>query len=363
MSFVFNVKGQKGSIPSFGFGTATVADCIKSVRAAIQCGYRHIDTALLYNNQEDVGQAIKDSIAAGEVKREELFITTKVGFYPEACIGGKNNDEGVCKNSNTFIRFHKENKKGYEITCEAIDVCLKKLNLEYVDLMLIHNPCTELDDFKASSAPHAFELSNNAHLDQEERELILTKRLNAVNFNEEKAEAIRASTWKALEEAQKAGKVRFIGVSNYPTRLVKNMEKYADIMPCVNQLEFHPRASSPSLQALAKELGFILTAYGSCNSTTIEKRNDTVSHQVITKIAEKHGISNYALVLKWTLAKGVVVIPRSANSSHLEENKLSCIDGKTLSEDDIKQLDTLNEAHFYYWSPMPLLAPNTPKDL
>lgn len=361
--FSFEVKGQKGSIPSWGFGTATVADCKNSVRAAIQCGYRHIDTALLYNNQEDVGLAIKESIEAGEVKREDLFITTKVGFYPEACVGGKNGDEGVSKNSNTFIRFHRENRKGYEITNEAIDLCLKKLGLDYVDLLLIHNPCTELDDFRASSGPHAFELSNNTHLDQDERELLLSRRLNLVKFDEEKAERIRAATWKALEEAQKNGKTKYIGVSNYPTRLVKNMEKYALVMPCVNQLEFHPRASSPSLQALAKELGLVLTAYGSCNSTSIEKREETRSHSVVSAIAAKYNLSTYSVILKWTLAKGVVVIPRSAKASHLKENKDACTDGIKLTDDDIKQLDTLNEAHFYYWSPMPLLAPGSPQDL
>ena len=363
MSFSFSVKGQTGSIPSWGFGTATVADCKNSVRAAIQCGYRHIDTALLYNNQEEVGEAIKEAIEAGEIKREDLFITTKVGFYPEECLGGKNGDEGVSKNSNTFIKFHKENRKGYEITKEAIDLCLAKLGLSYVDLLLIHNPCTELDDFRASSGPHAFELSNNQHLDHEERELLLSRRLNNVKFNEEKAEKIRAATWKALEEAKKGGKTKFIGVSNYPTRLVKNMEQYADIMPCVNQLEFHPRASSPSLQALAKELGFVLTAYGSCNSASIEKRLETKSHQVVAAIAAKHNISIYSVILQWTLTKGVVVIPRSAKVSHLKENKEASTDAVVLSEDDIKQLDTLNEAHFYYWSPMPLLAPGSPKDL
>ena len=107
-----------------GLGTATLHNqvCIAAVRAAIKAGYRHIDTALLYNNQEAVGYAINKAIAAGEVKREELWVTSKVGFYPAEC-DGSNHWVAGC--------FHPENRKGKVNTLQAIDLCLKKLQLDY----------------------------------------------------------------------------------------------------------------------------------------------------------------------------------------------------------------------------------------
>lgn len=118
--------------PSIGFGTATLfhEQCTASVRAAIRSGYRHIDTALLYNCQAAVGKAIAEAIAAGEVTREELFVTTKVSFYPPGSTG-VGHFAPICFNPN--------NVKGAEVA--GIAECLQLLGLDYVDLLLIHNPC------------------------------------------------------------------------------------------------------------------------------------------------------------------------------------------------------------------------------
>lgn len=237
MSLSWRVKGQTGSFPALALGTATLFDdvCAGAVREAIRQGYRHIDTALLYDNQAAVGRGIREAIAAGEVTRAELFVTSKVGFYP-AGLGA----ESVM----VHIRRHDENEKGLEKTRAAVDLCLSLLGLEYVDLMLVHNPCTSAADYQASTCPHLFELGAGKALgphgpSDEERGIIMAHRLARANaqYDEAAAEAARAATWKALEEALAAGKCKAIGVSNYAPRLVAAMDAYATVQPAVNQLE------------------------------------------------------------------------------------------------------------------------------
>jgi diketogulonate reductase-like aldo/keto reductase len=360
-SFPFDVKGQKGSIPQLALGTATLFDdvCTGAVREAIRQGYRHFDTALLYNNQAAVGRGIREAIAAGEVTRAELFVTSKVGFYP-AGLGA----ESVM----THIHRHAENEKGLEATRAAIDLCLSLLGLDYVDLMLVHNPCTTQADYQASTCPHLFELAGRRALgphsaSPEERELIMAHRLKRANaeYNEPAAEAARAATWKALEEAHAAGKCRAIGVSNYPVRLVAAMDAYATVHPAVNQLELHPRFASPALRAMARERGFVLTGYGSGNSVMIERS------PVVAAIAARRGDSPLAVVLRWTLQHGVSIVPRTASPAHMAENlrvAAAAARGEgALDAADMAALDALNEAHPYYWCPMPLLPPGATKDL
>ena len=152
--FEFSVKGQAGKIPKIGLGTATLFDleCTNAVRTAIRAGYRHIDTALLYNNQAAVGEGIRQAIQAGEVTREELWVTSKIGFYPGSADG---------ENLWVPIVWHACNCKGKATTLEAVEYCLQLLGLEYVDLMLIHNPAAELCEYRASGAPHFFDLFHN----------------------------------------------------------------------------------------------------------------------------------------------------------------------------------------------------------
>ena len=350
MSLAFSVRGQAGSIPAVGLGTATLFDeqCTAAVRAAIQQGYRYIDTALLYNNQEAVGVAIAQAIAAGEVKREELFIVSKVGFYPAAADG---------TNTDVHIKFEPTNRKGHAETLAAVDLCLAKLQLPSVDLMLIHNPCTEIDEYQASSCPHNFELSKSRLLPAE-RKLILASRLATAHakFDAAAGDAARAATWRALEEAQAAGKCRFIGVSNYSPYLLQRMEAYAKVQPAVNQLELHPRASSPALRALAQSMGMVLTGYGSGNSAAIEKC------PVVAAIAAAHGVTPVAVTLAWTLQRGVGVIPRTANPAHMAENLKAA--ALTLSAGELAQLDAKNQAHFYCpWPARCPLPPPPPRPL
>ena len=359
-TFAFRVKGQSAAIPQLALGTATLHGdvCTEAVREAIRQGYRHIDTALLYDNQAAVGRGIREAIAAGEVTRAELFVTTKVGFYP-AALGA----EAVM----VHIRRHAENEKGLDKTRAAVDQCLSLLGLDYVDLMLVHNPCTAQADYQASTCPHLFELGQGRALgphgaSAEERDLIMAHRLTRANavYDEPAAEAARAATWKALEEALAAGKCKAIGVSNYPPRLVAAMDAYAAVQPAVNQLELHPRFSSPALRAMAKERGFVLTGYGSGNSVKIEQS------PVVAAIAARRGEAPLAVVLRWTLQHGVSVVPRTATPAHIAENlRVAAAAAKgegALDAADMAALDALNEAHPYYWCPMPLLPPGAKPD-
>ena len=344
MSVPFSVKGQHGSMPSSGFGTATLYNevCEKAVIDAIRAGYRLIDTALLYNNQEAVGRGIRAAIASGLVTREELWVTSKVAFFPAAHDG---------KNAWVPIAWHAENLKSEESVTSGVDLCLKLLGLDFVDLMLIHNPCTTLDDYTASSYPHCFELGGS-RLTTVERELVLSHRFASVKVDVAASEAVRAACWKALESARAAGKCRFIGVSNYSVPLLQAMEPYANVMPAVNQLELHPRFASPTLQAYAAKAHLALTAYGSGNSVKVEKS------AVVSRIAATHGCSPTAIVLRWTLQKGIAVIPRTSKPEKMAEN-VRVLSSSPLSDAEMVALDALNEDHPYYWHPAPLVPYGT----
>lgn len=354
MSFTFDVRGQEGQMPAVGLGTAAMRGekCVAAVRVAIQMGYRSFDTALLYSNQEAVGEAIRQAIEAGEVTRSELWITSKVGFYP-ATVDGPNSCWTPDPES-----FHKYNKKGLEDTACAIDLCLMQLKLDYVDLMLIHNPCTDINEYQACVCPLNFELLNSG-LSASERRMVLQSRLAAVQYGQREED--RAETWRALEAAQQLGKCRFIGVSNYPWQLIQAMESYATVMPAVNQLEMHPWFSSPALRAFARSRGMLLSAYGTGNCVTIAQR--TGKDEVLQRVAANRGLSPLAVVMHWTLQHGITVLPRSGNPDHMAENLRVAESPSLLTEAEMVEIDALNEAHPYYLWPVPLLAPGTAPDI
>lgn len=129
-------------------------------------------------------------------------------------------------------------------------------------------------------------------------------------------------------------------------------------LPSPPAQEFHPRCALPQLRAVAREMGMVLTAYGSGNSCSIEKS------EVVARCAARRGLTPHAVVLLWTLARGVAVIPRSANEAHIAANIAVAAAGATqLEEEDLLELDGLDQAHVYYWSGAPTLPPGTPPDV
>jgi len=168
----------------------------------------------------------------------------------------------------------------------------------------------------------------------------------------EKAKATRIASWKALEAAQRSGKSRKIGVSNYPAALLEEMKEYATILPYMNQLGLHPTYSSPKLQRVAKEMGCKLTGYGSGNSMLINHEYKHQSSLVVNDIAKRAGKSPMQVVLRWTLQKDIYVIPRSTSEKHIIENSPASLLSWELSNEEMTLLDGLNEDYPYYWDPL-----------
>ncbi|KAK5580867.1 hypothetical protein RB653_000891 [Dictyostelium firmibasis] len=190
------------NIPVIGLGTYLTedSDIEQSVRSAIEQGYRHIDTASYYKNEKKIGDTIKQLIKEGVVKREELFITTKVGTW----------------------------QHGYENALKAFEESLEKLQLDYLDCYLIHYPGTY------SELPKGESMSS-----------------------------LRSKTWKALEKLYNDGKVRSIGVSNYTESHLHELLSQCTIKPVMNQVEFHPYLFQESLLNYCKSNDIVLEAYGS----------------------------------------------------------------------------------------------------
>lgn len=246
-------------MPWFGLGVFKVedgAEVVNSVKWAIEAGYKSIDTAAVYGNEEGVGQGIKES----GVPREELFITTKVW----------NADQG------------------YESTLKAFDESMKKLGLEYLDLYLVHWP----------------------------------------------VEGKYKDTWRALETLYKEGKIKAIGVSNFQIHHLEDVIKDAEIVPMVNQVEYHPRLTQKELQAFCRQHSIQLEAWSPL------MQGKLLDDETLTEIAEKYGKSVAQVILRWDLQNEVVTIPKSVKEHRIYDN--ASIFDFELSQEEMERIDGLN---------------------
>lgn len=226
-------------IPLLGFGTFKVKegqDIERAVSTALDLGYRHIDTAMIYRNEEGVGRAV----AASGIDRSEIFVTTKAW-----------NDD-----------------QGYEPTLAAVDASLERLGMDYVDLYLVHWPKPQ----------HTVE------------------------------------TWRAMEEIQATGKARAIGVSNFLTHHLDLLLANANVVPSINQIQFHPHLQSPDLVEYCDERGIVIEAWGPLKQGLI------MDDATLTAIAEAHGATVPQVVLRWMLQRGIVAIPKSVTPSRIAQN-------------------------------------------
>jgi 2,5-diketo-D-gluconate reductase A len=267
------VKLNNGiEMPILGFGVFQVTDlaeCERSVMDAISTGYRLIDTAASYMNEEAVGNAIKKS----GIPREELFITTKLWIH----------------------------SNGYEETKRAFDNSLKKLQLDYLDLYLIHQPFGDV-------------------------------------YGE----------WRAMEELYKEGRVKAIGVSNFhPDRLI-DLIIHNEIVPAVNQIETHPFHQQNETQKFLEENNVQIESWG----PFAEGKNNIFHNELLLSIGKKHNKTIAQVILRWLTQRGVVAIPKSVRKERMEENfNIFDFDLSAEDMDAIKTLDTKTSSFFDHRDP------------
>jgi len=259
-------------MPILGFGVYQIQDanqCEQSVYDAIMAGYRLIDTAASYLNEEAVGRAIQQS----GVPREELFITTKLWVQDT----------------------------GYESTKKAFAKSLERLQLDYLDLYLIHQPFGDV-----------------------------------------------YGSWRAMEELYREGKIRAIGVSNFQNDRLVDLIIHNEITPAVNQVETHPFCQQIESAKLMKEHHVQIESWG----PFAEGRNNMFQNEVLVLIAEKYNKSVAQVILRWLTQRDVVVIPKSVHKERIIEN-FNIFDFELSQEDmdSITTLDTNNSLFFSHNDP------------
>src|SRR5882757_1078140 len=264
MTQVPNIKLNNGvEIPQFGSGVFQVppAETKQAVLQAFDAGYRHIDTAQMYQNEEGVGQAVADS----GLSRDEIFVTTKLNN------GGH----------------------GYESAIAALDESLRKLQLDHVDLYLIHWPLPHLDRY--------------------------------------------VETWKGFEKLLADGRARSIGVSNFQPAHLDRLAKETDTVPAVNQIELHPLLTQTELRKYHAEHGIATEAWSPI------AQGEVLGEQTITSLADKYGKSPAQVVLRWHLQVGNIVFPKSVNPDRMREN-INVFDFE-LADDDVDAIEAMDAGH------------------
>lgn len=262
------VKLNNGlEMPILGFGVYQIQDyeeCKKAVLNAIETGYRLIDTAASYKNEKAVGDAIKES----GINRKELFITTKLWIQ----------------------------KNGYEDTKKAFNNSLEKLQLDYLDLYLIHQP-----------------------------------------FGDYYGE------WRCMEELYKNGKIKAIGVCNFFADRLVDLIMHNEIVPAVNQVEVNPFYQKNDYQTIMNEYNVQMQSW----APFAEGRNNMFTNEILLSIAKKYNKSIAQIILNWLVKRNIVVIPKSVRKERMEEN-FNIFDFE-LDESDIKLISSLdkNESSFF----------------
>lgn len=258
MEFVTLNNGVK--MPILGLGTWDLRgkQCEKIVAGAIDEGYRLIDTAQMYQNEIEVGRGIKKS----GIKREKLFITTKL-YSPS---------------------------RSYKLAQKGIDESLRNLGLDYIDLMLIHEPYSEASEM-----------------------------------------------YGALEEAYREGKLRAIGVSNFKESFYKNFISSCTVVPAVNQVEAHVYFAQKNLQKVMAKYGTQLEAW----APFTEGRKNIFAEPLLKEIGRAHGKTSAQIALKYLVQKNIIVIPKSSKIERLREN-INIFDF-ALSDEEMQKIGTLDD--------------------
>uniref|UniRef100_A0A8C6DHJ1 NADP-dependent oxidoreductase domain-containing protein n=1 Tax=Moschus moschiferus TaxID=68415 RepID=A0A8C6DHJ1_MOSMO len=291
-------------IPVLGFGTfapleVTKSEALEVTKFAIEAGFRHIDCAHLYQNEEQVGQAIRSKIADGTVKREDIFYTSKLW--------------------STSLRP--------ELVRPALEKSLKNLQLDYVDLYIIHFPVA----LKPGEA------------------LLPTDENGKTIFDS----VDLCRTWEALEKCKDAGLTKSIGVSNFNHKQLEKILNKPGLKykPVCNQVECHPYLNQSKLLDFCKSHDIVLVAYGALGSQRLSKwvnQNHPVllEDPVLCDIAKKHKQTPALVALRYQIQRGIVVLAKSYNKNRIKEN-IQVFDFE-LTPEDMKTIDGLNRNLRYY---------------
>ncbi|XP_008207232.1 aldo-keto reductase family 1 member A1 isoform X1 [Nasonia vitripennis] len=287
-------------MPVVGLGTWQLneEDVEDAVTAALDCGYRHIDTAFIYENEEAIGRSLKKWFDDGN-ERENLFITTKLPFF-----GNRASDV------ETYLKLS-----------------LERLGLDYVDMYLIHAPIAFVKDEEEHKS--ARDEDGNVVLDMDTDHL---------------------ETWKAMEAQVENGLAKSIGLSNFTEAQILNIIENSEIKPSNLQVELHAYFQQRSLREFCAKHDIVVTAYSSLGSpgTTNSMKTDSsliqtslLEHQVVQAIAEAHDKTPAQILLRHQVQTGLVVIPKSTNPERIAQN-IDIFDFE-LSDDEMQQLDELDQ--------------------
>lgn len=265
------ILNDGNKIPEIGFGTykSTDGSGYEVILDAIKAGYRSLDTAQLYENEEEVGRAVKES----GIPREEFFLTSKLN----------------------------RNLLGYESAKAEFEKTLKRLGTDYLDLYLLHWPRADY---------------------------------GKVGFEDWKE--LDAESWRALEELQKEGKIRSIGVSNFLPHHLENLLENASVVPAVNQLELHPGYMQTIACDYCRNHGIALEAWSPIGRGRLKE------DVILKELAEKYKVSIPHLCLVFLHQEGIIILPKSSNFERMKENMI--LDDITISEEDMWRLRTMPQA-------------------
>lgn len=288
LSVAFN-NGVKCPLIGFGTWRARGEDAYKAVKHAIEVGYRHIDTAFVYQNENEVGRAINDTIKAGLIKRDDIFVVSKL--------------------SSTN---HKEN-----MVVPAIRKSLDNLQLEYLDLFLIHAPWSTIPEVEGQVCLNSKKTPDGKDV------------LDDID---------PAETWRGMEQCVKLGLARSIGLSNFNSKQTEDIMQICTIKPVTNQVELHHLLNQEKLKRFSEERGITLTAYRSLGGA--KNIHKVLSDEKICSLATKYQKSPAQIILKWVMQRGIIAIPKSVTPKRIEENLAAS--NFTISDEDMAYISSMD---------------------
>lgn len=270
MAQAYITLNDGNKIPQFGLGVYMVPEGSQTENAvydALKMGIRHIDTAHAYQNERSVGKAVNRAISEGLVKREDVWVTSKL--WPSEYGEGK--------------------------TAEGIDKMLRRLNIGYIDLLLLHQ---QFGDYKGA--------------------------------------------WKDMERAVKDGKVRSIGISNFESSNLEDIMGAAVIKPAVLQVECHPYWQQTELKKRIAPYGTVIESWYPLGHGA----RDLINEEIFTRLGQKYGKSNVQVILRWHIQEGNIVFPKTTNPQHMKDN-FDIFDFE-LTEDEMNEIRKLEGTKRYY---------------